>query len=62
MNGHTCTDLHDGVRNRRKKSSSSRFFGTTGHVVHAKPVPVLEFSEPVLNALRPGYPVPNRFY
>nr|CAH7760594.1 unnamed protein product [Callosobruchus chinensis] len=28
--------------------------------VHAKPVPVLEFSEPVLNALRPGYPVPNR--
>nr|CAH7742899.1 unnamed protein product [Callosobruchus chinensis] len=25
MNGHTCTDLHDGIRNRREKS---RFFGT----------------------------------
>nr|CAH7767933.1 unnamed protein product [Callosobruchus chinensis] len=29
MNGHTCTDLHDGVRNRREKSSSARF-GTHG--------------------------------
>ncbi|VEN48957.1 unnamed protein product, partial [Callosobruchus maculatus] len=29
MNGHTCTELHDGVRNRRVKSSSDRFFGTT---------------------------------
>nr|CAH7745508.1 unnamed protein product [Callosobruchus chinensis] len=28
MNSHTCTDLHDGVRNRREKSSSGRFFGT----------------------------------
>nr|CAH7743003.1 unnamed protein product [Callosobruchus chinensis] len=29
MNGHTCTNLHDGVRNRRQKSSSGKFFGTT---------------------------------
>nr|CAH7752720.1 unnamed protein product [Callosobruchus chinensis] len=29
MNGHTCNHLHDGVRNRREKSSSRRFFRTT---------------------------------
>ncbi|VEN37529.1 unnamed protein product [Callosobruchus maculatus] len=29
MYGHTRTELHDGVRNRRVKSSSDRFFGTT---------------------------------
>nr|CAH7716098.1 unnamed protein product [Callosobruchus chinensis] len=29
MNRHTCTDLHDDVRNRRKKSSSGIFFGRT---------------------------------
>nr|CAH7766102.1 unnamed protein product [Callosobruchus chinensis] len=28
MNGHTCTVLHDGIRNHRKKSSTDRFFGT----------------------------------